>query len=87
MDLLSKKCVPCEGGIPSMTMQEAQKYLEQVSGWEIYEQDGMLKIKKRFKLSTYMDGISFVDKIAELAEDEGHHPDLEVGYAKVTVNL
>ena len=70
-----------------MTMQEAQKYLEQVSGWEIFEQDETLRIRKQFKFSTYMSGINFINKIAKLAEEEGHHPNLEVGYAKLTVML
>ena len=61
-----------------MTMQEAQEYSEQVSGWEIFEQDETLRIRKQFKFSTYMSGINFINKIAKLAEEEGHHPNLEV---------
>lgn len=87
MDLLSKKCVPCEVGMPPMTMEEAKKYLDQVKGWGIVENDGKLKISKKFKFNTYMEGIEFVGKIAKVAEEQDHHPDLEVGWRKVTVNF
>src|SRR3989344_5834578 len=93
-DLLSKKCVPCEGGDPAMEKEDAQKYLAEVEGWELvdaskgdYGSGKALKIRKKFKFDAYMDGIGFVDNVAKLAESEGHHPDLEVGYAKVVVNL
>lgn len=81
-----------------MPREEAETYLREVQGWEIVEHkitdsaymaksSKALKICKKFKFGKYLDGISFVNKVAKLAESEGHHPDLEVGYAKVTVNL
>lgn len=80
--------MPCEGGTPPMTREEVDTYIREVNGWEIEEvANGVLRIKKRFKFEKYLEGIDFVDKIAKLAEGEGHHPDLEVGYAKVVVNL
>lgn len=98
MDLLGKKCVPCEGGTPPMPREEAETYLREVQGWEVVEHkitdstyraesSKALKICKKFKFDKYLDGINFVNKVAKLAESEGHHPDLEVGYAKVMVNL
>lgn len=85
-NLATKKCVPCEAGTSPLTREEVQKYLSQVSGWELVEGE-KLKIRKRFKLGNYMEGIDFVNKVAKLAELEGHHPDLFVSYQKVTVNL
>lgn len=86
MDLASKKCLPCEGGEPPLTMAQAQDYLKEVNNWELVD-DGSLKIKKQFKFPSYMDGIKFVDKIAALAESEGHHPEMMVGWRKVTISL
>lgn len=87
MDLLSKKCVPCEEGTAPFVRDEAEKYLAEVGGWEIVDEDSKLKIRKRFRFESYMAGIDFVNKIAKVAEGEDHHPDLYVGYKKVTVNL
>ena len=100
MDLLSKKCVPCEEGTEPFARDEAEKYLSEVKGWEIVDEDdpasssqnrlrgaSKLKIRKRFRFESYMAGIEFVNKIAKVADGEDHHPDLYVGYKKVTVNL
>lgn len=70
-----------------MRREEAEKYLAQVSDWEIVDEDGKLKIRKRFVLESYLAGIEFVNRIAKVAEAEGHHPDLYVGYKKVSVSL
>lgn len=86
-DLASKKCVPCEAGTPPLTRAMAEKYLKEVSGWEFVADAEKLKIRKRFKFTNYMEGIDFVNQVAKLAEDEGHHPEVFVGYQKVTVNL
>lgn len=86
-DLLGKKCVPCESGTLPMAREEAEKYLFQVSGWELVEDNSKLKIRQRFKFGTYWEGIDFVNKVASIAETEGHHPDLFVGFRRVTVNL
>jgi len=85
MDLVSKKCVPCEGGTPPLFKEKAQEYLAQVKGWEL--DDGGKQIKKQFSFPIYIAGIEFVQKVAQIAENEGHHPDLSVGYQKVTVTL
>lgn len=86
-NLASKKCIPCEAGTPAMSRREAVKLLEEISGWELVDVGSSLKIRKSFKFASYMEGIDFVDKVARVAEQEGHHPNLEVGYAKVAVNL
>lgn len=87
MDLAKKKCVPCEVGQPPMTRVKANKYLKKVNGWDLVDVDGKLKIRKHFKFKSYMDGIDFVNKIAKIAEADDHHPDLEVGWRRVTVNF
>lgn len=87
MDLASKKCVPCEVGTPPMARKKAEEMIGEVDGWDLVDQDSKLKIRKRFKFKTYLDGVDFVNKIAKVAQQEGHHPDLYVGWRKVTVNL
>ncbi len=85
MDLLNKKCVPCEGGTKPMTKEESQKYLAEVLGWGVIE-DGK-KISKEFVFPDFVQAIRFIDKIAEIAEQEGHHPDLHIFYNKVRIEL
>jgi 4a-hydroxytetrahydrobiopterin dehydratase len=77
--LVQKKCVPCEGGVPKLTRSEAEDQLKSVSGWKL-TQDGQ-RIRKDWLLKNFMAGINFFNKVAELAEQEGHHPDLHLeGY-------
>ncbi len=73
--------------MPPLTKDEAQKYLDEVPTWELTEKDGKLRIKKDFKFETYLAGLEFVKQVAKLAEIEGHHPNLLLGYKKVTVTL
>lgn len=83
MDLRNKRCVPCEGGVPPLTKEEQDALLPQVPGWKV-EGD---RLVKTFVFDTFLDGIAFIQRMAELAEEEGHHPDFCVHYRKVEVSL
>ena len=87
-DLSEKKCIPCEGGIPSFKIDEIHKYLKKVDGWEVLEDkiDGFHLIKS-FKFDNFLKSQEFVNKVGEIAEAEGHHPDLWFGwgYAKIKI--
>ena len=83
-DLLSKKCVPCEGGVPPMGEEEIAGLLPQVQGWEVIEKK---KIQKVFKFKDFRAAMEFVNKVAGLAEEEGHHPDIHIHYNKVRLEL
>ncbi len=74
MDLTKKHCVPCEGGIPPMSKSEAEKYLKEVKGWQLVGN----KIEKELKFKNFKKAMEFVNKVADLAEEEGHHPDILV---------
>ncbi len=82
-NLSQKKCVPCEVGMPPLSIDEANEYLRQASGWEIVD-DGK-KLKREFKFESFKKSIEFVDRVAELAESEGHHPDIHIFYKKVVL--
>ena len=79
-----KKCVPCEGGTPPLTGEKVQEYLKEVEGWEVKEDK---LIQKTFKFKTFREGIDFVNRVANLAEQEGHHPDIHIRYNRVTFEL
>jgi 4a-hydroxytetrahydrobiopterin dehydratase len=87
-DLADKKCIPCEGGIPSFNLEEIHKYLKKVDGWDVESVDEKdYYIIKNFKFNSFLDSQSFVNKVGEIAEQEGHHPDIWFGwgYAKIKI--
>ncbi|HEX9722314.1 MAG TPA: 4a-hydroxytetrahydrobiopterin dehydratase [Candidatus Paceibacterota bacterium] len=83
-NLAVKKCVPCESDTPPLEHDKIQELVKDVEGWEV--KDDKL-IAKTFKFKTFMEGISFVNQVASLAEREGHHPDIIIRYRKVTFQL
>ena len=86
-DLAEKKCIPCEGGIPSFDLEEIHKYLKKVDGWDVKSENSKnFFITKDFKFNNYLSQ-SFVNKVGEIAEREGHHPDIWFGwgYAKIKI--
>jgi 4a-hydroxytetrahydrobiopterin dehydratase len=94
-NLLKKKCVPCEGGAKPLAHEEILKLVEQVPDWNLTEDPspnlqkfGMgAKIRKEFKFKDFIGAINFVNKVAEIAESEGHHPDINIHYNKVELVL
>ena len=86
MNLAQKKCLPCEGGAPPLKGAEIEKYLRGLSsGWSVL--DGV-KIRKEFVFGNFKEALAFVNKMGEIAEGEGHHPDIHlVSYKKVIVEL
>lgn len=84
--LRAKRCLPCEGGVPKLTTDEAQAQLANLSGWSTTS-DGK-RIRKEWTVKNFMAGLRFFNKVAEIAEAEGHHPDLHiVGYRGVTIEI
>lgn len=77
-NLADKKCVPCEGGIPSLNKDEVLKYLKLTPNW-IVNSDNTI-IYRKFEFKGYYKTMSFVNAVAWIANQENHHPDLEVSY-------
>jgi len=84
MNLTQKKCVPCEGGTPSLTKEKVDEYLKEVQGWEVKDNK---VIEKVFSFKTFRESIDFVNQAAGIAEQEQHHPDMHIRYKKVTLEL
>ena len=85
MDLAQKKCVPCEAESPPLSRSSAEALLSQITGWNLSAE--AKKISKTFKFKNFREAISFANAIAEIAETEGHHPDLSISWGKVAVEL
>lgn len=79
MDSLSeKRCIPCEGNVPSIGKEKVSELLHQIKGWSV---DGEVKvISKRFEFKSFAKTIAFVNAIAWIATQENHHPDVHFGY-------
>ncbi len=85
-ELASLKCVPCRGGVPPMEQEKVKLMLDAVSGWTKSAGD-VDKIEKLFKFKNFKEAMVFVNKVAEIAEEEGHHPDIFIQWNKVTLTL
>jgi len=84
--LTAKRCIPCEGGsVMPLSIQEGERLIQQVSGWG--HATDWRSIHKDFRFASFLDAIHFVNEAARLAEEEGHHPDLDIRYNRVSVNL
>ena len=83
MKLSEQKCVPCEGGTLPMASEEVQKHLGELKEWVLVDN----KIEKAFEFSNFIKAIEFVNVVADLAESEGHHPDIHISYNKVRLTL
>lgn len=84
--LIQKKCKPCEGGVDPMTTEECQEQLTKLEGWQLTD-DGK-RIVKHWVVKNFMAGMNFFNKVAEIAEDDGHHPDIHLAqYRNVSIEL
>ena len=84
--LAERQCVPCEPGSP-IEESAIPALLGQLPGWTVAEADGHKLLTRTFKFKGFMPAVEFVNRIAPIAEAEGHHPALLVGWGYVTVQL
>ena len=85
LDLTKKRCVPCEGGLPPLSATEVHKYLKEVPGWTVA--DDNKSISRIYKFKDFKEAMAFVNEVADIAEFESHHPDISIHYNKVTLTL
>ena len=87
-DLSQKKCKPCEGGISALDISEIHKYQKKVDGWDVKSNEKKIYfLEKNFKFKNFLESQKFVNKVGEISEQEGHHPDILFGwgYAKISI--
>ncbi len=82
-DLTQKHCKPCEGGLPPLAREEAERLLRETEGWALNE--AATEISRTFRFKNFYETMAFVNALAWIAHREDHHPDLEVGYNRCTV--
>jgi 4a-hydroxytetrahydrobiopterin dehydratase len=83
--LAEKTCVPCRGGIPPLSFDEAEHLREQAPDWELH--DRATRIERTYRFKNFREAFAFVERAAGLAETEGHHPDIGFGWGYATVSL
>lgn len=84
-DLANKKCIPCSVGVPTLMegeIMELKKSLKK--GWEVIDNK---KLKKTYKFKDFKEALDFTNKVGNLAEEEGHHPDIYLSWGKVALEL
>ena len=83
MDLTQKKCIPCEAGTSPLKESQINELLKEIPEWVL--KDGHLY--KKFKFKNFAEAMKFINSIAEIAEQEGHHPDFSVHYNRVEIEI
>lgn len=83
-ELASKQCVPCRGGVPPLAGEELTKLSAQLNNWNVVDEH---HLQKEYKFKDYREALQFVNQLSEIAEQQGHHPDICFGWGKVEVKI
>ena len=84
-DLTQMKCVACEGGVPKLTEGDAKAFLTHTPLWTLAPDAA--SIMRNFKFKNFKEALAFANSVGAIAEEEGHHPEITVGWGKVSVHL
>ncbi len=85
MDLSAKKCVPCKGDIPPLKGEELSNLEEELGNdWRVIDEH---HLQKEYKFKNFREGLGFVNRVGEIAEEQNHHPAIELSYTKVIIRL
>ena len=87
-NLHDKDCIPCKGGIPTFDTSEIHKYLKKIDGWDVKKKESETYfLEKNFTFKNFYESQRFVNRVGDIAEKEGHHPDIIFGwgYAKIQI--
>ena len=83
MALVEQKCVPCRAGTPPLSREEAEELVKETPEWALKDD----AIEREFKFKDFREAIAFVNRVADVAEEEGHHPDIYIYYNRVRLVL
>jgi 4a-hydroxytetrahydrobiopterin dehydratase len=82
--LAERHCVPCQGGVPRLTGEEIEPLLAQLEGWRVIEEQHLWK---EYEFPNFVAALAFVNRVGEIAEAEGHHPDIEFGWGYARLKI
>ena len=83
-ELADKQCIPCRGGIPPLTTDEIEPLAGQLPDWDVV--DGH-HLDRSYKFKDFREALEFTNRVGELAEEQGHHPDIYLAWGKVGIQL
>ena len=83
-ELSSRQCVPCRGGVPSLQGEEITTLLNQLDGWKAINQH---HLQKSYRFTDFRASLDFVNRVGELAEEQGHHPDICFGWGQAEITI
>ena len=87
-DLINKKCVPCEGGVPALDLSEIHKYQKKVDGWDIAKDEKKIFfLNKKFNFKNFLESQKFINDVGKISEEEGHHPDITFGWGYAEIKI
>lgn len=84
-ELARKRCIPCSGGTPPLRKEEIERLQSQLSPeWNVVEEH---HIEREFTFKDFREALNFTDSVGEIAENEGHHPDIYLAWGKVGIKI
>ena len=83
-ELASQTCVPCRGGVPPLKGAELQQILQQVPQWKVINEH---HVTRAFTFPDFQQALAFVNRVGEVAEQQGHHPDILLTWGKAEVTM
>lgn len=83
-DLAQKSCIPCQGGVPPLPESEIERLLGELVGWSLNEEK---HLEKSYEFDDFRGGFEFVKRVGEMAEEQGHHPDIYLAWGKVVLEV
>ena len=87
-DLTEKKCLPCEGGVLPFDISEIHKYQKKVDGWDLDKDNKeVFFLSKKFNFDNFLESQKFINEVAKISEDEGHHPDISFGWGYAEIKI
>lgn len=84
-NLYEGKCTPCTIGAPAVSDKELEAYKTQIPDWDIVEENGIKKIRRKFKFKNFQEALDFTNSVGKLAENMQHHPAILTEWGKVEV--
>ncbi len=85
-DLAALTCVPCRGGVPPLEELRVTELMKAVPGWTL-KKDGVDKLERMYKFKNFKEAMEFVNKVADIASEQDHHPDILIHWNEVTLTF
>jgi 4a-hydroxytetrahydrobiopterin dehydratase len=83
-ELAERQCVPCRGGVPPMKGEQFNEMLSQLTDWQVVNEH---HLQKNYRFKDFRETLNFVNRVGELAEEQGHHPDICFGWGKADITI